>query len=69
MNLADTVSTLAAKIAEKEGIPPNEIILVFRGTRLQRDMTLAEPDIYDEAMVHATVYEHMSREKQTFFSL
>ena len=60
MNLADTVSTLAAKIAEKEGIPPNEIILAFRGTRLQRDMTLAESDIYDEAMVHATVYEHMS---------
>jgi ubiquitin len=48
----DTIGGIRAKIQDKEGIPPNQQILVFAGQDLRDEPTVADYGIPNEAVVY-----------------
>jgi len=50
--LSDTVSQLKEHIQRREGIPPDQQSLVFKGTRLEDDRTLESYDIRRDPTLH-----------------
>lgn len=52
MEATETVESLKNKIYEKEGIPADQIRLVFGGKQLENERSLADYNIQKESTVH-----------------
>mmetsp|Transcript_5428 Transcript_5428/g.10337 ORF Transcript_5428/g.10337 Transcript_5428/m.10337 type:complete len:123 (-) Transcript_5428:101-469(-) len=48
----ESIEDVKAKIAEKEGIPPEQQRLIFGGQQLQDQKTLQDYDVGDDATLH-----------------
>lgn len=48
----ESIEDVKAKIAEKEGIPPEQQRLIFGGQQLQDAKTLSDYDVGDDSTLH-----------------
>lgn len=49
---SDTIETVKEQIREKEGIPPDQQMLIFGSKKLEDERTIADYDIKEGALLH-----------------
>ena len=52
VELTDSIEIVKMKIQDKEGIPPDQMILTFRGIHLKDDMDLLDYNIQKESTIN-----------------
>ena len=59
MEQSDTIENIKDKICEKEGIPPEQRQLIYRGKELDNGCTLSDYEIEEGSVIYSVPVESM----------